>query len=124
MTRTDEQQRVLDAVCGRLREDFERRIGSSAFGIDLGFLKDDERIADAVLAELQKAVPGPWPEEKPKVKCWLDGNVLRTQITMLPGEVADCLARAGCDVRHADGTPYVPLSEEFIITVQEIKRDL
>jgi len=123
--RTLEQQCIIDAVCERLRKDTERRLAiDPPFGVRISLLRDDGRVGETILTELKKAVPGPWPEEKPVVKSWLDGSVLHTRITMQAGPVADQLARAGFDVRCEDGTPYVPFDEEIIITVQEIKRDL
>jgi hypothetical protein len=118
----EEQQRIIDSVCERLRADTAKRLSHApAFGVDLVKLgqSDADRIGAAVLSTLKSSVPGPWPEQEPRVKCWLDGTVLRAMFTMQPGPAADQLARAGVDVRYADGTPYVPMDLEMVITAQE-----
>lgn len=120
----DDRARLLDAICDRIRKSTEARIGKpEAFGVDLGCLGDGdrERINGAVLAAIKEATPMPWPDENVVVKCQLDGNILRTRVTMPPGALADYMARAGLDVRRDDGTPYVPMGEEFTITVRETK---
>jgi hypothetical protein len=120
-----DRDRVMAAVCERIRKQTDKSIGYGiAFGADLSRFEDNDRVGAAVLKELKAAVPGPWPQEEPRVRCWLDGSVLRMSFTMQPGPVADQLARAGIDVRCADGSPYVPEDEEIVITVREIKRDL
>ncbi len=118
---SESKEAIVALVVERLKEQARKHVDAGAYGLDLGFLPEpeSERIGDAILSALKESVEGPWPEQKPTVKCELEGSVLRTTITMLPGPAADQLARAGVDIRCADGSRDLPFDREFTVLLKE-----